>query len=198
MEFPVYKIVLPENDEKFGLKLMSLVDEPAIMVDWVKFKNQKPEEAKFSIQNEEQRIIFGPSLIPDLPIYRSDPKRGEFFLTVDAPTIQDILIKYMKDGLSTAVDVMHSEKPVDGIVIFESFLKTEDRATNAKGFDHLPNGTLFHSAKVYNDQVWEDIKSGKLRGYSIDALFRFDEPESVDAKEIQEITEEILLQILSE
>ena len=35
------------------------------------------------------------------------------------------------------------------------------------GFNDLPIGSWFGVYKVNNDETWEDIKSGKIRGFSI-------------------------------
>ena len=91
MELPLYKMVM--TDEQDGVHILSLVDSPAIMVDWVKFSESK-SKTQFKIQDEERRIIFGPALIPDLPIYRRDELGREYYVTIDKPTIEQVAIKF--------------------------------------------------------------------------------------------------------
>ena len=188
MEIPTFKMVLNPDDEGLGLKLMSVVDNPAIMVTWAKFNEQ---EIKLSIQNEDQRIVFGPALIPDLPIKRSI--MGEtFFVSIDRENILQTAIKFQKDNLANKIDENHSQQVLSGITIFETFVTDENRVTMAKGFESLPMGTWFITAKVNNDDIWAKMKSGELNGFSIDGLFSFKQDQDLTEKDIRSITREIL------
>lgn len=188
MEIPTFKMVLDDADTGLGLKLMSVVDNPAIMVTWAKFNEQ---EIKLSIQNEDQRIVFGPALIPDLPIKRSI--MGEtFFVSIDRENILKTAIKFQKDNLANKLDMNHSQQVLNGLTIFETFVTDENRVTMAKGFESLPMGTWFITAKVNNDEVWAKMKSGELNGFSIDGLFSFKQDETLTEREIRTITREIL------
>jgi hypothetical protein len=40
-------------------------------------------------------------------------------------------------------------------------------------FKDLPDGTWFISAKVENDEVWNKIKSGEVKGFSVEGIFNF-------------------------
>jgi hypothetical protein len=37
----------------------------------------------------------------------------------------------------------------------------------------LPEGSWFITAKVNNDDVWTKIKSGDIKGFSIEGLFKY-------------------------
>lgn len=180
---------LDPNEPKLGMKIMSMVDAPAIMVNWVKFKDSN--QVKFAIDSEEQRIVFAPALIPDMPIYRNVGGK-EFYLTIDAPTIQETAIKFAKDNLNNTLDINHDGNIIGDVTIFESFITSENRVQAAKGFEDLPVGTWFISAKVNNDDVWNKIKAGELNGFSIDALFSFAKSETVTDSQAQADIEEIL------
>jgi DNA repair exonuclease SbcCD ATPase subunit len=56
------------------------------------------------------------------------------------------------------------------------------------GFD-LPNGTWFVKMKIDNDELWQEIKSGSLRGLSIEGYFT-DKFEAMQKK--QPTTEQVL------
>lgn len=189
MEIPVYKMELDPNEPKLGMKIMSMVDAPAIMVNWVKFKDSN--QVKFAIDSEEQRIVFAPALIPDMPIYRNVGGK-EFYLTIDAPTIQETAIKFAKDNLNNNLDINHDGNVIGDVTIFESFITSPNRVQAAKGFEELPIGTWFIAAKVNNDEVWNKIKAGELNGFSIDALFSFKKAESVDTIDVDKTIDEIL------
>ncbi|MFN5249718.1 MAG: XkdF-like putative serine protease domain-containing protein, partial [Bacteroidota bacterium] len=39
------------------------------------------------------------------------------------------------------------------------------------GLPELPDGTWFIGTKVDEDHVWNDVKEGKVKGYSIEGFF---------------------------
>ena len=40
-----------------------------------------------------------------------------------------------------------------------------------KGFEDLPDGSWFGSYKVDNEAVWNDIKAGTFKGFSVEGMF---------------------------
>ena len=57
---------LTRNEDYKGLMKVSLVDDPAIQSNLLFFDNEKPD---FIFQDEEQRIIYAPALIPNKLIF---------------------------------------------------------------------------------------------------------------------------------
>ena len=169
MELPIKKAIIDVEDSEMGLKTVSLVSDPAIQINWIKFNKQS--EIKLAIQNEDKRIIFTPVLIPNQLIYRNIAGE-EFNLMFDKETIELVEQKWVKDNLSSAVDIEHSSKLIDGVTFFESVLLNNERFATAKGFEGLPEGTWFLTGKVESDEVWSKIKSGEVNGVSIDGLFK--------------------------
>ena len=169
MELPIKKAIIDAEDSEMGLKTVSLVSDPAIQINWIKFNKQS--EIKLAIQNEDKRIIFTPVLIPNQLIYRNIAGE-EFNLMFDKETIELVEQKWVKDNLSSAVDIEHSSKLIDGVTFFESVLLNNERFATAKGFEGLPEGTWFLTGKVESDDVWTKIKSGEVNGVSIDGLFK--------------------------
>jgi len=168
MELPIRIAVFDKTKKEHGLKCISLVDRPAIGFMAVKMSEQN--EFKLAIQDEEQRIIFTPVLVPDQLIYR-EVKGEKFNLVFTKETIADIAVDWSAKMLSNAVDINHSEKLIDGVTWFESFVLNEKRVSKAEGFENIPMGTWFVSGKVESDEVWGKIKSGEIKGVSIDGVF---------------------------
>jgi hypothetical protein len=168
MELPIKKAVFNPNDPTMGLKMISLVNDPAIQVNWIKFS--KENEIKLAIQDAEKRIIFTPVLIPDQLIPR-DMNGERFNLTFDAQTIEAIAIRWMKDNLSSKVDTEHTGQLIPGVTFYESFITSKDRVTFAKGFESLPLNTWYLTGKVDSDETWSKIKNGEVKGVSIDGIF---------------------------
>jgi len=184
MELPIKKAIIDVEDSEMGLKTVSLVSDPAIQINWIKFNKQS--EIKLAIQNEDKRIIFTPVLIPNQLIYRNIAGE-EFNLMFDKETIELVEQKWVKDNLSSAVDIEHSSKLIEGVTFFESVLLNNERFATAKGFEGLPEGTWFLTGKVESDDVWTKIKSGEVNGVSIDGLFKTAEVNKVTMSDAQVI-----------
>lgn len=190
MEVLVYDMIIDPETDEMGLKQMSMVNSPAIMTAWAKFNDS---EVKFSILNEDQRIVFGPALIPDLPIKRVVMGQ-EFYLKITKDEILKTAIKFAKDGIATRIDTNHDNNLISDSVIFESFVTDSNRIKpeSVKGYETLAEGTLFFTGKINNLQQWAKVQSGELTGWSIDGLFKFQPVETLTDKEVQTVIREIL------
>ena len=61
------------------------------------------------------------------------------------------------------------------------------------GFENIEDGSLFARFKVNNDDVWNGIKDGDFRGFSLEGLFVFElEEKNNDIDEIIELLNKIL------
>jgi hypothetical protein len=158
------------DDEQFGgVYAMSVVDYPAIEVDFVAMNKQK--QIKMAEVNEEKRMLYGPALIPNQHIYRIDPEtKEEYYAVYSDKVVEQCAHLFLKKNQHHNHTVMH-ELPVTGLTIVESWIKMGDSdKSNSLGFD-LPQGTWFIGCKVENDEVWQLVKEGKVRGFSIEAFF---------------------------
>jgi len=170
MDIPIKKAVFDETDPNEGLKFISLVDNPAIQVEWIKFSEDV--EIKLAIQNEEEMKFITPVLIPNQLVPRKDPKTGEKYnLTFEADTIQKIAYDWQKKNLSTNVDVNHSRKLIEGVTFVETFITNKNTVDSVKGFEMLPEGTWYVVGKADSPEAWKPIKDGIVKGVSIDGFF---------------------------
>ena len=156
-------IFVVEINEDSVFNNVSIVDFPAIERDFIQLSKQT--ELKFSV-NDEKRTISGPALIPDFPIYRESYGK-KFYIKFSAEVIKDYAVKFFKDGREGEGNIQHNWG-VNGITFFESYLINKERGIVPAEFADLPDGTWMLSAKVDNDQVWQMIKNGDLRGFSVD------------------------------
>lgn len=175
-------------DDMTGIEIVSLVTYPAIQRDFVKFA--KEQEIKFSVVDEEKRVVSGPALIPDHKIYRRDDFGNEFYVQMSAEAIERMAIKFFGDHNSTNVNLEH-EYDVDGCVYFESYLIDKERGICPSEFSDLPNGTWMLSCKINNDCVWGLIKNGTLRGFSIEGNCNITPTEKV-IDSVEELLETII------
>lgn len=188
-KLPIYKMTISEGDES-GVSYVALVDEPAIERNWLAFNNQT---FRFKADSD-RRIITGALMIADLPIYRNSPKMGEFYVTFDSNTIEQIVLKYFKQGNTAKVNMMHDPNlQVGGVQMFESFIVDSKRGIKAPdGFSGITQGSWIGSFKVENDEVWNNfIKTGEFKGFSVEGMFDMEEQgETVESK-ILKVIEDI-------
>jgi hypothetical protein len=63
-----------------------------------------------------------------------------------------------------------------------------------KGFEDVKEGSWFGSFKVENEEVWNMIKDGKVKGFSVEGIFNYSKPISKEEKMMDEIID-ILKQV---
>ena len=162
MEIPVYKMTIDEVDE--GVSFVALVEHPAIERPFQAFAKKQ----RFS-ETGEKRVLTGPLMLADTPIYRNDDTYGEYYVVFDADTIRKIVQKYFKQGNQHNVNAEHSTA-IDGVYMFESYLIDRERGINPpKGYEDAKDGSWFGSFKVDNDKVWEN--RDQFTGFSVEGLF---------------------------
>lgn len=193
MELPIYELMISDDlQDDAEVSFIALVDRPAIQKNWNAFK----ENIKFQIISEDKRIISGPVMLADSPIYRNDAINGEYYVVFSKDTIFKIAQKFFKKGYQANVNLMHdSEQKVSGVTMFESFISDKDRGIQAmRGFEDAPDGSWFGSFKVEDDAVWQMIKEGKVKGFSVEGIFEYAKAKTKEAQLLDSI-KEILLSV---
>ncbi|GEP95566.1 XkdF-like putative serine protease domain-containing protein [Chitinophaga cymbidii] len=182
MSLPTYKLVISDNEnDKTEVDFVGLVDRPAIERDFLAFK----EKQMLFIEDEDQRIVTGPAMVPDMPIFRKDKEYGEYYVVFEADTISKIVQRFFKKGYQGNINLDHKRKDlVADSVFFESWIVDREKGKQPlKGMDDLPDGTWFLSAKINNDEAWEKIKAGEVKGFSVEGVFEFLEVSEPDPEE---------------
>ena len=166
---PVFEARIDMDDS--GIYKVSLVDFPAVESDFVYFDKQA-EILKLAIANEEQRLVTGVLMRADFPIYRYSKDMGEYYIVYSKDTIKIMAEKMMVDNTFNNINIQHEDgTDVDGINLVEVFIKDTDKGIDPKGFEYIENGSLFATYKVNVDSIWEQIKDGTFRGFSLEGLF---------------------------
>lgn len=136
---------------------------------------QAHPEQKFSIQDEEKRIITGAAMIADKPIYRFDNLRGEYYVVFDKETIWQIAKKWAKSDRYDSVNI-HHEDPTAGLSLLESYIVDREMGKYPpKGYDEVADGSWFLSYIVNDDNIWQRVKDGEFKGFSVEGFFDFQE-----------------------
>jgi hypothetical protein len=76
---------------------------------------------------------------------------------------------------------------VDGVQMVQYFIK--GAGLNPEGFDAIADGSLFGEFHVTNDEVWDAIKAGTYKGFSLEGVFDL-RPER-DKAAVEEIVESL-------
>lgn len=166
----VYELYLDENDDDVGVFTISLVEEPAIMTNFHYFNKEGSKlVTQFKTLNKEQRLVAGPSMIPDIEIPRQDAEGNPYAVTFSKETIKKAAYKFMKDKNISNVNVDHQESVPDVYVVESWLTEAPSKDKSSKWGFKLPKGSWFTIFKVENDVLWEDyVKSGKLKGFSVE------------------------------
>jgi hypothetical protein len=162
---------LDEQQMASGIDAISIVEAPAIESNFVALKSH---EVKFAKVDAEKRILMGPILIPDKPIYRKqiiDGELDEFYIYFSKDTVRKASQMFLIKGNQANATVEH-ELSVQGVCMVETWLK-EDMEKDKSAIYGMtdPVGTWMGCLKVTNDQVWNDVKDGKFKGFSIEGYF---------------------------
>jgi len=167
-KIPVYNAVL---GEECGMMRISLVDDPAVMSNFQAFDATRPMML-YRVADDEQRKVLGVVMRADFPIYRRNEDMGEFYIIYDRKTIEEMAQKYLAEGRANNVNIMHEENTdVEGVEMVQYFIKDSAKGIAPEGFDEVADGSLFAEFKVENDTIWDAIKEGTYRGFSLEGYF---------------------------
>ena len=164
MELKTYRVIVNADDDLTGVYAVSLVDQPAIEVDWIKLG--KVEEFFFSA-NKDKQMLFGPLLIPNKLILRKASDGELFNIMFDAETIQIIADKYNENKINDIFNFQHSDEKVNAVLL-QNWITGKNDKSQDYGFD-LPEGTWFAGVKVKDENFWmNEVKTDKVKGFSIE------------------------------
>ncbi len=183
------ELILDENDLASGIEAISLVENPAIEVDFIALKKQ--EAIKLAEVNKEKRILMGAALIPEKPIYRRDGD-DEYYIFFSKETIVQASQMYLKNGNQGQSTLEHEEN-ITGVTVVESWIVEDEIQDKSRKFGlDSPVGTWMVSMKIDDDTIWNDyVKTGAVKGFSIEGVFADKLAKQVKADEEEELLKQI-------
>lgn len=166
---PVFKAVIDEDGQ--GMERISLVDLPAVESNFLAFDKQaKP--MLFAVQDEERRIVRGVVARADYPIYRRNADGYEYYIVFTADTIRAMAEKYLAEGRANAVNLMHEQGyELTGVKMLQWYIKDTEAGIAPAGFDDIADGSLFAEFHIEDDAVWDAVKDGTYKGFSLEGYF---------------------------
>lgn len=133
---------------------IALVDYPAIEEEFLKFDK---EGIHYEFNSDKQNVK-GSVMIPNFPIYRSNPPRYVVFSEESIIKCQSL---FFKNGSKFNID--HSDNKVE-LEVIESKINKETDEFGQKGAWIL-------EAHISDNKLWGEIKDGKFNGFSIESMF---------------------------
>ncbi len=193
MEPNVFELIIDQNFQ--GIQAISLVDSPAIESDWILLAESEEEKYKIQLKivDEEKRILLGAALIPNKTIVRK--KDGEKYkIFFSKKTVRKASELFLKNGFQSKTTLEH-EVVSNGNTVVESWIVEDNQMDKAvfHGLD-VPVGTWMIGMKIDNDAVWDKVKAGTYKGFSIEGIFINNalSKQKVKKKKVEDILSELV------
>jgi GTPase SAR1 family protein len=189
----LYELILQDDED--GVFANSLVESPAIERDFVWLN----KEVAFQSVSDEKQLVAGPILVPNKKILRIDGEGKRYSVFFTPETIEMVARKFMKNKYGDEVTLEHGNK-TSGVYLTESWIieQSAKDKSNLYGFT-LPRGTWFGVYKVDDRNIWDKVKDGTFRGFSVEGLFehkRSNVKLSLE-KQINDLTEDEAKELLN-
>ena len=164
---PLYELMFDDNDSTLGCSKISLVEEPAVEEFFLKFsKDVEKEHRSFYFKDDSKHIVTGIAMRADYPIYRNQDGQ-EFYVQFSKDTIDKMMQKFMKEQRQFDISLDHNQDVRDCYLI-ESFIINKERGICPNEFSDVEDGSWIISVKIENQDVWNKICSGEVKGFSIE------------------------------
>ena len=166
MERKVIEMLIKDfEDEVFAI---SVVTKPAIEENFIALSEH---EIELKTIDEEKRILIGAVLVPDKEILRVDKDKNPYYIKFSAETIKQSSELFLMRSKQNNVTLQHTQKLEDMSVV-ESWIVEDSKVDKSALYGlNYPKGTWVAMMKVNNDSVWEQVKSGAIKGFSIEGKF---------------------------
>jgi hypothetical protein len=164
----IIELIIDEENEFSGIEAISVVENPAIEEDFIALKEHK--EVKLAEVDKEKRILMGAALIPNKKIYRNSGEE-EYYIFFSEDTVRKASELFLMKGNQNNSTLEHQVE-LKGMSVVESWIIEDEIKDKSKKYDfNLPIGTWMVSVKVNNNDVWNQVKSGEIKGFSIEGYF---------------------------
>lgn len=128
--------------------------------------------SEWNFSDDDQMIITGPAMTPNVMIPRKDGDGNPFHVYFTEDTIEKISRKFMYDSNQNNTDINHDDNLTTENVLLESWIVDDPEMDKSKKFGfNVPKGTWMVSYKINNQETWDKIKNKELNGFSITGQF---------------------------
>lgn len=160
------------DEDEDGVFAISLVENPAIMEDFVALSEDDPNKFMVELKtiDEERKVVVGFALIPDLEIPRVKDGK-QFNITMSKDTVSKAAELYMKNLNLSNVTSEH-EKPVKDCCVIESWIVEDKDNDKSNMYGLEPKGGEWVVMMSLSDSEYSKVKDGTYKGFSIEAIFQ--------------------------
>lgn len=192
MNKDIYYIDINDEDET-GLDAISLVQHPAIGVDFLCFK-EDVKKIDFSA-DEDKHILTAVALRADHPIYRRNGDY-EYWIVFTKDVIRKLVTKYAKNNLFNSVNIEHNDYSfVKSAYMIESYIVDKARGIVPSEFKDIEDGSWIVSYYIDDESLWNVVKNtDALNGLSVQGLFKLVDKQDFASHEdpIESLIDELL------
>lgn len=150
-----------------GVFCMSLVENPATKTQLVMFDD---ESKLLQFADDDKQIVYSVAMRPNMLIPRKDINGEPAMVFYTEETIADLQQNFFKKNHHNGATVNHDGKVREDMYIFESWIVQDPEKDKATLFGmQVQKGDWVTAQKIENTEVWQDVKKGKLTGFSIEA-----------------------------
>ena len=188
-ETKIVELVIADDSQELAIDAISLVTSPAIEQDFVFFGKEK-NNLTFAKVDEEKRMLVSPALIPNKQIFRHDPNTdSDYYVYFSPDTVRKASELYLKHNNHHKATYQHQDR-VSGILTVESWIIEDTKLDKSTLYGYsLPVGTWMVKLSISNDEIWQKIRSGELKGLSIEGYFtnKFEQMNKIKETTTEEI-----------
>ena len=188
MDKKIIELIIDENDLQTGIHAVSVVHSPAIEENFIALSKHEIELKEVDV---EKKILMGAALVPNKQILRADKDGKGYYIYFSEETIKKASELFLMRSNQNNATLEHKEK-LNGMSVVESWVIDNPEMDKSKeyGFS-LPKGTWMIAMKVNNEDIWKDVKAGKVKGFSIEGYFADKYEMSQEKDEKQEIINQL-------
>ena len=166
--FEIIELLIDETKDEYGINAVSVVRDPAIEENFVALNKH---EVELKEVDTEKRILMGAALIPNKQIYRRN-KDKEYYIFFSEETVRKASELFLMRSNQNNATYEHERKMLEGMSVVESWIIEDEKTDKSRLYNfNLPKGTWMISMKVNNDEVWQSVKDGEVKGFSIEGHF---------------------------
>ena len=188
VKMEIIELLIDETKIETGINAVSVVESPAIEENFVALNKH---EVELKEVDNEKRILMGAALIPNKQIYRR-VKDKEFYIFFSEDTVRKASELFLMRSNQNNATLEHEKKMLEGMSVVESWIIEDEKTDKSRLYNfNLPKGTWMISMKVNNDEIWNKVKAGEVKGFSIEGYFIDKYEMSLQVDEEQEMIEKL-------
>lgn len=184
----IIELIIDEKDEQTGIHAVSVVHSPAIEENFIALSKH---EIELKEVDTEKKILMGAALIPNKQIIRANKDGEPYYIYFSDDTVRKASELFLMRSNQNNATLEH-DKTITGMSVVESWIIDNPELDKSKeyGFS-LPKGTWMISMKCNNDEIWNEVKAGKVKGFSIEGYFADKLEMSIEKTEKEDIINQL-------